>query len=174
MIVLPEFLRETHSSRASTARTRAAAAALARLLGRAPTMRMRVSVAMIMVVIMIMRMMMAMGMLMGMRVAMLVLMVVIVVMMVQPLARARAARILAEHQRLDGHRHGVGGIADAAEVDVVEVPQHDAVDREKLALDVHLVTQDVAERLSDVAVEHDVDRLPARDAGFEGAANSRR
>src|SRR5689334_20260780 len=140
-------------------------------------MRVRVTVAAIVVVIMIviMRMMMAMamGVLMGMRVAMLVLMVVIMVMMVQPLARARAARILAEHQRLDGHRNGIGGIADAAEIDVVEVPQDYAVDCEKLALHVHLVAQDVAKRLSDVAVEHDVDRLPARDEGFEGAANSR-
>src|SRR5690348_14509571 len=101
-------------------------------------MRVRVTVAAIVVVIMIviMRMMMAMamGVLMGMRVAMLVfmVMVVIMVMMVQPLARARAARILAEHQRLDGHRNGIGGIADAAEIDVVEVPQDYAVDCEKL------------------------------------------
>ena len=40
----------------------------------------------------------------------------------QPLARPRPARVLAEHQRLDGDRHGVGRHADTAEVDVIEIP----------------------------------------------------
>src|ERR1700680_4615579 len=49
-------------------------------------------------------------------------MVVVMLRLVQALPRPRAARILAEHQRLDRHRHGVGRHADAAEIDIVEVP----------------------------------------------------
>src|ERR1700722_132312 len=76
--------------------------------------------------------------------------VMFMIMVMQPLARPRAARVLAEDERLDRHRHGVGRHADAAEVDVVEVPQHDAVDDEKLAGDAELVAQDVAGRLGAV------------------------
>jgi hypothetical protein len=71
-------------------------------------------------------------------------------MMMQPLARPRAARVLAEHQRLDGDRHGVGRHADAAEVDVVEVHQGDAVDDQDVARDIELLAQDGAERLRHV------------------------
>src|SRR5712691_789771 len=99
-------------------------------------------------------------------------MIVLVLVMVQPLARARPARVLVEHQRLDGHRHGVRREADAAEIDEVEVPQHHAVDGEYLALHVELVAQDVAERLRDVAVQHDVERLAPRDALGKAAADT--
>jgi hypothetical protein len=64
------------------------------------------------IVMVIMRMLMIMGML----------------AVVQPLARPRSARILAEHERFDRDRHGIGRHADAAEIDIVEIPQHDAVD----------------------------------------------
>src|ERR1051325_4454356 len=79
-----------------------------------------------MVVIMIVMMIMAMMVMMMptpmiMTVAMSVLMVMIVVMVMDALARARAARVFVEDQRLDGHRHRVGRHADAAEVDVIEV-----------------------------------------------------
>ena len=33
--------------------------------------------------------------------------VMLMVAMVQPLTWTRAARVLTEHQRLDGHRHGI-------------------------------------------------------------------
>src|SRR5216684_7813420 len=99
-------------------------------------------------------------------------MIVLVLVMVQPLARARPARVLVEHQRLDGHRHGVRRQADAAEIDEVEVPQHYAVDHQNLALHVELVAQDVAERLRDVAVQHDVERLAPRDALGKAAADT--
>ena len=42
-------------------------------------------------------------------------------MVMQPLAGPRPARVLAEHERLDGDRHRVRRHADAAEVDIVEV-----------------------------------------------------
>ena len=58
---------------------------------------------------------------------------VVIIMMMQPLARTRAARVFAEHERFDGHRHGVGRHADAAEIDIVEIPQHHAVDDQKFA-----------------------------------------
>ena len=41
--------------------------------------------------------------------------------MVDALRRAAAARILAEQQRLDRYRHGIGRHADATEIDVVEI-----------------------------------------------------
>ena len=77
-------------------------------------------------------------------------MIVVVLMMVQPLARPRPARILVEHQRFDGDRHGIGRHADAAEIDVIEVPQDDTVDHQHLALDVQFVAQDMTERLRHV------------------------
>jgi hypothetical protein len=40
-------------------------------------------------------------------VPMLVRMVVVVLVMMQPLPRAGTARVFAEHQRLDGHRHRI-------------------------------------------------------------------
>src|SRR5919109_4111416 len=96
-----------------------------------------------------------------------IMMVMPVLVVMNPLRRAAAARILAEQERLDGDRHGVGRHPDAPEVDVVEVAQDDAVDRQDLALDQELLAQDGAQRLRDVAVEHDVDRLLALDGGGE-------
>src|SRR5712691_12428828 len=90
-------------------------------------------------------------------------MIMRVIMMVKALERPAAPRVLAEHQRFDRHRHGIGRHPDASEVDVVEVAQHHAVDRQNFALDLELLAQDRAQGLSDVAVEHDVERLAARD-----------
>src|SRR5258708_8802568 len=53
----------------------------------------------------------------------------LLIMVVNALMRSPALRVLAEHQRLDGDRHRIGRHADAPEVDVVEVAQHNAVDR---------------------------------------------
>src|ERR1700704_5010423 len=133
------------------------------LLGR-PSTAMRMMMAMVVIVVMMVILIMAVRMIM--RVAM------IVIMMVQPLARTGPARILAEDQRLDGHRHREGRIADAAEINIVEVPQHHAVDHQELARHPHLVPQDVAERLRHVAVEHDVERLARRDARRQGKPDS--
>src|SRR5580692_4125829 len=85
-----------------------------------------VMVRMIVVVVVIVIMVMIMIVVMMMAVRMTVRMIVIVIMMMQALARPRAARVFTEHQRFNGHRHGVGRHADAAEIDVVEIPQHDA------------------------------------------------
>src|SRR5689334_15592949 len=85
-----------------------------RLFGRPPTaMRMMMAVVIIVVMMVIVIMIMTVRMIMSM--AMRVVMIIIV--MVQPLARAGPARILAEDERLDGHRHREGRIADAAEID---------------------------------------------------------
>ena len=93
-----------------------------------------------------------------------VIVVMVMVMVVQALPRARAARVLVEYQRLDGDRHGVGRHANTAEVDVVEIPQHHAIDHQHVAFDVKLLAQDMAERLRHVAVEHDVKRALLGDA----------
>jgi len=94
-----------------------------------------------------------------MTVTMAVIMRMIMVVMMDALVRAAALRAFAEHERLDGDWYGVGGHPDAAEIDIVEVAQHHAVDRENLALDQKLLAQDRAERLGYIAIEHDVDRL---------------
>lgn len=62
---------------------------------------------------MVMTMMVAMAVVMAMR-AVVVAVLIVVIVMVDALAWPRAARILAEYQRLDGHRHSVGRHADAA------------------------------------------------------------
>src|SRR6267142_5048192 len=69
---------------------------------------------------------------------------------------AGVARILPEHQRLHRDGNGLRGHADAPQVDVVEIPEDDSVDHQDLALDAHFVAQDRAQRLRDVAVDHDV------------------
>ncbi len=90
--------------------------------------------------------------------AVLMIMIVVMIMVMQTLARPRPARVFVEHQRFDGDRHGVGRHADAAEIDIVEIPEHHAVDDENFARDVKFIAQDVAERLRHVAVEHNVER----------------
>jgi hypothetical protein len=52
-------------------------------------------------------------------------------------ADAGPARILAEEQRLDRDRHGERRHAHAAQVDVVEVPERDAVDHQHFGGDCH-------------------------------------
>ena len=69
-----------------------------------------------MIVIMIVVMMMAV------RMTVRVVMLVIIIVMMQPLPRPRAARVFAEYQGFDGDRNRIGRHADAAEIDVVEVP----------------------------------------------------
>src|SRR5260370_9738135 len=93
-------------------------------------------------------------------------------MMMQPLAGPWPTRVLAEYERLDGDRHGVRRHADAAEIDIVEVHQHDAVDDQDLSCDVKLFAQDRAQSLRHVAIQHDVNRLAPGDAVSEAAANA--
>src|SRR5215470_8897210 len=115
---------------------------------------------MIMVVVMMAVIMVMMVMTMAvvaMSVTMTVLMIMVV--MVDALVRATALWAFAEDERLDGDWYGVGGHADAAEIDVIEVAQHHAVDRKNFAVDQKLLAQDRAECLGDIAIEHDVDRL---------------
>jgi hypothetical protein len=77
----------------------------------------RVVVVMMMIMIVVM-VVIAMRMIMRMTVGM----VMTIIMMMQTLARPWAARVFAEHQRFNGDRHGVGRHADAAEIDIVEIP----------------------------------------------------
>src|SRR3979409_796690 len=99
-------------------RTRVPGMTRRHLLGPMPiAMRMTMAVVMIVVVMVIVIM----------AVRMIMRVIMIVVVMVQPLARTRPARILAEDERLGGHRHREGRIADAAEIDIVANPQHHAI-----------------------------------------------
>src|SRR3954454_4242795 len=93
------------------------------------------------------------------------------IMVMDALVRAPALWAFAEDQRLDGDWYGVGRHADAAEIDIVEVAQHHAIDRQDLALDQKLLAQDRAERLGDIAIEHDVDRLSPLDRVGEPMPN---
>ena len=86
--------------------------------GKLPLVIVMMRVVVIMVMIMIVVMMMTVRMV----VRVTVRMVMIMLMMMQTLPRPRAARVFAEHQGFDGNRHGVGRHADAAEIDIVEVP----------------------------------------------------
>ena len=107
-------------------------------------------------------------------VTVMVMMMRAVLVVVDALMRAAAARVLAEQQRLDGDRHGVGRHADTAEIDVIEIAQHDAVDRQNLALDQKLLAQDRTQGLRDIAVEHEIDRLAPLDRACEAVANAAR
>ena len=64
------------------------------------------------------------------------------------------------------------GIRMRPQVDVVEVPQHDAVDHQDLARDLEFVAQNGTERLRDIPIEHDVKRLSGSDAIGQRAANA--
>src|SRR3954466_4207965 len=78
--------------------------------------------------------------------------------------------ILVEEKRLDGNRHGARGQADAPQIDVVEIDERNAVDREDLAFHPALLAQDRTEGLRHVAVEHDVDRVAMRERMREAEA----
>jgi len=78
-----------------------------------------------------------------MRGSMPLLMIMILLAVVQALPRSGPARILTENERLDRNRNGTGRHADAPEVDIVEIPQHDAINHKKFALDMELIAQQV-------------------------------
>src|SRR5262245_52206253 len=139
---------------------------------RAPRATPDMALVMFVVVTMVMMMVTMTVMMMPMLVPMIMMVIMPMLMMMYPLVRAAAARVLAEQQRLDRHRHGVGRHADAPEIDVVEIAQHHPVDSQDLALDQKLLAQDRAERLRNVAVEHDVDRLPALNRGGKAVADA--
>ena len=92
------------------------------------------------------------------RMRMFMIMRVIVLAVVQALARPWTSRIFAEHQRFDGDRHGIGRHAYAPEINIVEVPQHYAVDDQKIAANVAFIAKEMPERVRHVAVQHDVER----------------
>ena len=83
----------------------------------------------------------------------------VVVMMV----RMRDARILAEHERLDRHGDSERGHTHATQVDVVEVPERDAVERQHVGCDGTLLFQQRTDGLCDVAVENQENRPSRRD-----------
>src|SRR6476660_9253162 len=127
------------------------------------TVSVRITILMMMPVIVVVIMVMALIV----NMAMIMSMVMPVLMVTDALVRAAAARVFAEQQRLDRDRHGERRHADAAEIDVVEIAQHHAVDGQDLALDQQLLAQNRPERLGDIAVEHEIDRLLALDGGGE-------
>ena len=64
----------------------------------------------------------------------------------------RNARILVEDERLDRDRDGERRHAHAAEIDVVEVPEGNTVDRQHLGGNAQLVLEERTQRLGDIAV----------------------
>lgn len=131
------------------------------------------SVLVMMVVVMSVIMRVIMIMVMAVRPVVMVMTLPMLVMM-DALVRPARARVLAEYQRLDGHRHRVGRQPDLAEVDVVEIAQDHAVDGEDFALDQQFLAQDGAQGLRHVAVEHEVERLSALDRGCKPASDALR
>src|SRR5689334_2041573 len=92
-------------------------------------------------------------------VVMSVVVIVIVRMRMSVRAPLRPARILTEDERLDRHRDRERRHAHAPQVDVVEIPERDAVDHEHVGGDGPLVLQQRAQRLRHVAVEHEIHGL---------------
>jgi hypothetical protein len=89
---------------------------------QAIVLMMRMALVVVVVVIVVMIMPVTVGVMMAVPVRMIVPVLVVMLVVVQALARPRAARVLAEHQRLDGDRHGVGRHADTTKIDIIEIP----------------------------------------------------
>lgn len=71
----------------------------------------------------------------------------------------RMAWIVGKDQGLHRDRHRLRGHAYAPEVDVVQVPQHHAIDDQDLALHLHFLAQDGAQRLRNVPVKDQKQRF---------------
>src|SRR3989449_8159509 len=87
-------------------------------------------------------------------------------------APARGPRVLAEYEGFDGDGNGLRGHANAPEVDVIEIPEDDAVYDEDFTVDAHFIAQDGPEGLRDVSVDHDVKRHALRDGVGEAAPDA--
>src|SRR5262245_14799197 len=74
---------------------------------------------------------------------------------------ATAPALLRKQQRLDHHRHDTGRIEQFADIDIVELAQLHAVDRNELAVQVQLLLDDAAKPAPDVAVDHQYKQLVA-------------
>ena len=83
----------------------------------------------------------------------------------------RHARVGAEHQRLDRDGHREGRHAHATQVDVIEVPQSDAVEHQHLGRYMELVLQNRAKRLCDICIQDKEQGLPFR--MVSGSASTR-
>src|SRR5258708_30025017 len=84
------------------------------------------------------------------------------------------ARILAEDQGFDRHRHGERGHAYPSEVDVIEIPERDAIDCEHLRADAPLLLEEGAERLGDVAAKDYEQGLRRGQRARQGVAEAAR
>ena len=82
------------------------------------------------------------------------------------------ARVLTEDQRLDRHRYGLRRHADAAQINVIKVPQHDAVNDQDFAGDVHLFPQQIAQGVGHVAIEDQVQWQPLLEGRRHGPHNT--
>src|SRR5262245_24194854 len=95
-----------------------------------------------------------------------VVVVVVMVTLMMPLDAARGMvvvmvmvlmrypRILAEHQRLDRDRNRKGRHTHPTQIDIVEIPQRDAVQRQDLGCDRAFLLEKRTDRLRDVAIEN--------------------
>src|SRR5262245_25720016 len=80
--------------------------------------------------------------------------------------------VLVEHEGLDRDRYRIRRQPDAAEINVVEIPQHHPIDHQHLGSNQQFVAQDRAERLGDIAVEHQIKRSAARDSLRKTTSNT--
>src|SRR4051812_14250650 len=96
----------------------------------------------------------------------------LVVVLMSPMGMPmRHARILAEDERLDGYRHRARRHADAAEVDVVEVAQRNAVEHQHFRAQREVFLQDAADGLRHVAFQDQEDGLALLDRPAQRGAD---
>src|SRR5579863_8194545 len=74
-----------------------------------------------------------------------------------------ASREIVEHQRFHRDGHGVRRQSNPAQVDVIKVHEHNAVDHQQLGLNTQVITQYTAEGLREIAIENQVEGLAACD-----------
>ncbi len=125
--------------------------------------------AMTMLMIMVRMMMMV---IMTVAVTVMVLMILGMLVPLTLVADVRVAWILAENQRLDRYRNRLRRQPHAAQINVIEIPQHHAVDHQKLIGDVQFIAQNCAQRLRNIAVEHHKERPTRSDRVGKTARNS--
>ena len=63
-----------------------------------------------------------------------------------------------KHQRLDGDRNDFGDAQAFADIDVIQIADFDAVDRDDIARHLELIPENAAERLGDVEVQGQIKR----------------
>src|SRR5438093_11647986 len=60
-----------------------------------------------------------------------------------------------EDQRLDGDRHGAGGLEDAPDIDEIEIPKRNAIDGQDLVRQLTFLLERGSDGTADIAVKHE-------------------